>query len=128
MTTTTDKNPTTEDALRARRLEMLNSRRLRVVPVSFQIWRELLRGTLSPTSYSTAPEDLEVLDVTPRATVRERLDVDVLVWSESFSEVPEGQVIPDAEPVEFGIVYLTLGLRLGDDGYCRRPNCKGRTP
>ena len=91
------------------REECLESRRLRIVRISFELWSEFLKGQLSPVSTSTCPKDLVVVNVHRGEIIPERLDVDVLVWSESFEPVPDGEQIPLAEPIMFEVVYLKIG-------------------
>ena len=45
--------------------------------------------------WSSAPEDLEVVNCWPASLIPDRLDLEILIWSESFEAVPEGQEIPD---------------------------------
>lgn len=87
----------------------LESRRLRIVRISFEIWCALLKGRIGPVSSATCPEDLVVVNVWRGEIVPERLDVDVLVWSESFDPVPDGQDVPEADAITFEMVYLKIG-------------------
>ncbi len=87
----------------------LESRRLRIVRISFEIWSMLLKGRIGPVSSSTCPEDLVVVNVWRGEVVPEQLDVDVLVWSESFSTVPDGEDVPLADAIAFDMQYLRIG-------------------
>ncbi len=78
-----------------RREELLASRKLRLVRVAFEIWTGFLKGKLRPPAWSSAPEDLEVVNVWRGRFIPERLDLEILVWSESFEAVPDEQEIPD---------------------------------
>lgn len=78
-----------------RREELLASRKLRLVRVAFEIWTDFLKGKLRPPAWSSAPEDLEVVNGWRGRVIPERLDLEILVWSESFEAVPEEQEIPE---------------------------------
>lgn len=93
----------------------LESRRLRIVRISFDLWTHLLKGRIGPVSSSTCPEDLVVVNVHRGSIIPERLDVDVLVWSESFAPVPDGEEIPEADPYTYEIAYLKIGGSRNDE-------------
>ena len=78
-----------------RREEWLASRKLRRVTVAFELWSEFLKGRLRPPGWSSAPEDLEIVNCSRGSLIPERFDLEILVWSESFEAVPDGQEIPE---------------------------------
>ena len=89
-----------------KRVELIETRRLRRLRISFGVWREFVRGNLSPVSSTDCPDDLEVVGLY-QANIRWG-DVDVVVWSESFSQVPEPEELPLVDPFVYSVEYVLV--------------------
>lgn len=90
------------------------TRRIRRIRVAFELWTGFLRGDLSPVSWNTCPEDLQVLGVMMATPEGARFgDVDVLVSSATFDPLPEDEEVPLIDPIHYGIEYLRVRSNRG---------------
>ena len=90
------------------------TRRIRRIRVAFELWPGFIRGHLSPVSWNTCEEDLQVIGVMMATPEGARFgDVDVLVSSQAFDPVPEDEEIPLISPVRYGVEYLRVGSNRG---------------
>jgi hypothetical protein len=89
---------------------LIDSGRIRRLLIGFEMWSEFVRGTLSAVSWSTCPQDLQVLGIQDarRGAIPSWADIEVLVWSASFEPVEKGSMIPEIDNIIYGVEYLRL--------------------
>lgn len=86
---------------------LLASRRLRRLRIAYPLWTAFIRGELNPVSRTSCPGDLQVLGVVNASEGGGLFgDIDVLVSSQTFLPVDDGEEIPLLSGIHYSVEYL----------------------
>lgn len=86
---------------------LLASRRLRRLRIGYPLWTAFIRGELNPVSRTSCPGDLQVLGVMNASEDGGLFgDIDVLVSSQTFRPLDDGEEIPLLPAIHYSVEYL----------------------